>query len=73
MSLTLKIHMFRYVGGASTALAVSLGLSAAVGGWGLFVTELLEDSFQIQGMAESGMMPRFLECVRCFASTCRQL
>jgi hypothetical protein len=34
--------------------------------------ELLEDSFQIQGMAESGMMPRFLKCVRCFASTRRQ-
>ena len=38
----------QYVGGTTSILAISLGVSAAVGGWGLYVTEMMEDSFQIQ-------------------------
>ena len=38
-------------------MAFFIGLAAAVGGWGLYVTELLEDSFQIHGMAECKMLP----------------
>ena len=31
-------------------------LSTIVGSWGLFVSELLEDSFQLLGMAEMGLV-----------------
>lgn len=33
--------------------------SSAAGNWGLFASELLEDSYQLLGMAEAGMAPRF--------------
>ena len=33
--------------------------SSALSNWGLFSSELLEDSFQLLGMAEAGLAPRF--------------
>eukprot|EP00750_Incisomonas_marina_P014604 INCI17693.3.p1 GENE.INCI17693.3~~INCI17693.3.p1 ORF type:complete len:481 (-),score=81.38 INCI17693.3:81-1523(-) len=42
---------------SSGVLATCIGVAAAVGGCGLYITEMLEDSFQIHGMAECGMMP----------------
>ena len=33
-------------------------LSATLGNWGLFSAELLEDSYQLLGMAEAGLAPK---------------
>ena len=46
------------IGGQWLGLAVVL--SALVGNWGLYSSELLEDSTQLQGLAELGMAPRCL-------------
>lgn len=40
-------------------LGVLIIVSSALGNWGLFASELLEDSYQLLGMAEAGMAPRF--------------
>lgn len=40
-------------------LGVLIIASSALGNWGLFASELLEDSYQLLGMAEAGMAPRF--------------
>jgi amino acid transporter len=39
-------------------LGVLIVSSAALGNWGLFASELLEDSYQLLGMAEAGLAPR---------------
>jgi len=40
-------------------LGILIVASSALGNWGLFASELLEDSYQLLGMAEVGMAPRF--------------
>lgn len=49
-------------------LSAAIVVASMVGGIGLYVTELFEDSFQLQGMAEDGMAP---SCLRCRHKRCR--
>ncbi|KAL1528025.1 hypothetical protein AB1Y20_009394 [Prymnesium parvum] len=39
-------------------LAVLVLISSCLGNWGLFASELLEDTYQLLGMAECGLAPR---------------
>ena len=42
-----------------TWLGGSVLVSSCLGNWGLFSSELLEDTYQLLGMAESGLAPRW--------------
>jgi len=50
-------HVARLIGGK--LLGGWVLLSAVVSNWGLFASELLEDSFQLLGMAQVGLAPSF--------------
>ena len=43
-------------------LGVLMSACGVVSNVGLYVAELFEDSFQMMGMAEEGIMPRYLQC-----------
>jgi len=45
------------IGGAWLGTSVLIG--SALANWGLYVSELMEDSYQLLGMAEIGMIPNF--------------
>jgi len=49
-----------YVGGliGGSSLGIWVLLSQAVANWGLFSAQMIEGSFQLQGMAEVGIVPR---------------
>ena len=51
-------HVARQIGGKF--LGGWVLLSAVVSNWGLFASELLEDSYQLLGMAQVGLAPTFL-------------
>jgi len=50
---------------AGSWLALWISITVAVSNWGLFASQLLEDSHQLLGMAEVGLLPRFFATRGC--------